>query len=450
MHVTSQFQEEAIHFLANTEKAIVLAGVGAGKTRVALKAMQLKLSLENKRVLGAPLFRFLVVAPKRVCLEVWPQETQKWLPEFLVKIYSLTENVKNRKMVLNKAHDQTVGVAICLINYELLPWLAEQDFRFDGVVFDELTKLKNTKGVRFKAVEKIIKDTPIRWGLTGSFTSNGLEDVFGQCRIIDNTLLGKGKTKFLEEYFICLNRDFGLWEPKPNALKQVMDKVKRATITLDNEKYQASLPDLNLVEIRSPLINKSYYNKIKKEYLLEHEGQEISAINAATCVMKLQQMASGFAYTDEGQTIWFSKHKLDLLEEILNENQGAPTLVVYNFKAELEALKTHFANLATLDDKNAVALWNAGKTCLLAIHPKAAGHGLNLQYGGARMVFMSLPWSLELFEQTIGRLHRSGQKNKVWCYLLLTKDTVDEKIYVALKDKKNVSDYVLKILRGEE
>jgi SNF2 family DNA or RNA helicase len=63
------------------------------------------------------------------------------------------------------------------------------------------------------------------------------------------------------------------------------------------------------------------------------------------------------------------------------------------------------------------------------------------------MVFLSLPWSLELYEQTIGRLHRSGQKHAVWVYILLTEDTVDETIHAALHDKRSLSNLAMEALK---
>ena len=84
---------------------------------------------------------------------------------------------------------------------------------------------------------------------------------------------------------------------------------------------------------------------------------------------------------------------------------------------------------------------------MLLVHPKSAGHGLNLQHGGHHVVFMSLPWSLELYEQTIGRLHRSGQTRDVWCYVLLANKTIDEKIWAALHDKRAVSDIAMAELK---
>ena len=78
----------------------------------------------------------------------------------------------------------------------------------------------------------------------------------------------------------------------------------------------------------------------------------------------------------------------------------------------------------------------------------SASHGLNLQSGGSRVVFITLPWSLELYEQAIGRLHRSGQTQPVWVYVLLTKGTVDERVFQGLTDKKDMSTLALEVLRG--
>jgi SNF2 family DNA or RNA helicase len=101
-----------------------------------------------------------------------------------------------------------------------------------------------------------------------------------------------------------------------------------------------------------------------------------------------------------------------------------------------------------MDEKwDVIGGWNAGQVRLLAIHPKSAGHGLNLQHGGHHMIWLSLPWSLELYEQTIGRLHRSGQARDVWNYVLLTADTVDQKIWAALHDKQSLSQLALEALK---
>lgn len=166
------------------------------------------------------------------------------------------------------------------------------------------------------------------------------------------------------------------------------------------------------------------------------------AVNAAVVTQKLSQMAAGFVYTPE--PVWFSSHKFDRLEELLAENQQANTIVFYNFIEELHELQRRFLYARTVES---IDSWNAGKVRLLCLHPKSAGHGLNLQHGGHHIVWLSLPWSLELFEQANGRLHRSGQQHAVWCYVMLTNQTVDEKIWDALHNKRAISDIAMESLK---
>jgi SNF2 family DNA or RNA helicase len=346
-------------------------------------------------------------------------------------------------------------------NYDNIQWLAEQDLSdFDGIVFDELTKLKNPSGTRFKALHKVIDQFKIRWGLTGSFTSNGLEDVFGQCKIVDEKLLGRAKGAFLQQYFVCMNRDFGEWMPRPSALSQVMQRIKPATFVLEPGEYKDKLPPCHVVELRCELDDRKPYEKMKRDFVVQFPTAEILAANAAAVTSKLQQMASGFVYdssrmasdvpgqfTSSKTAVWFSSHKFDRLDELLEENQHANTLIVYQFQEEVAELRRRYSKLATLDDTDAIKRWNAGQIELLAVHPKSAGHGLNLQHGGAHMVFLSLPWSLELYEQTVGRLHRSGQVRDVWVYVLLAEKTVDEKIWAALHDKRAISDIAMEALK---
>ena len=421
------YQEQAADFLYEHDRAMILAPVGAGKTAITLAAMQDMLA-------DGVVERFLVLAPKRVCTDVWPVEQPKWAPNITLAVAVGTP--AQRAAALGS------GAQIIVTNYDNIQWLATQNLaHIDGVVYDELTRLKNPSGARFKALNKVIDKINIRWGLTGSFTSNGLEDVFGQCKIVDQSLLGRSKGAFQQQYFILINKEYGDWAPRIGALPQVMERIKPATYLLEPGEYKDKLPPLHTVELRCDM-DMADYNTMKKDFVLN----DVVAVNAAVVTQKLQQMASGFLYTDNGP-VWLSPHKFDRLEELLAENQRANTLVVYTYQEELAELKRRFPHAQTLDDDNAIALWNANQIELLLVHPKSAGHGLNLQHGGHHIVFLSLPWSLELYEQTIGRLHRSGQKHDVWCYIMLTHKTVDEKIWGALHDKRALSDIALEALK---
>jgi SNF2 family DNA or RNA helicase len=424
------YQDEAADFLYANDRAMVLAPVGAGKTAITLTAMQAMLT-------DCYASRFLVLAPLRVAQSVWPAEAAKWAPK--LKVAVAVGSPARRLATLH-------GTArVVVTNYDNLQWLADQELDFDAVVFDELTRLKNPSGKRFKALSTVIEPMQIRWGLTGSFTSNGLEDVFGQCKIVDQRMLGRSKGAFLQQYFHCVNRDFGDYVALPNALEAVMQRIRPWTYVLEPGEYRDRLPPLHTVpiELTMPM---DAYREMKREMALIYPNAEVIAANAAAVTSKLQQLAAGFVYDTERQTIWTSSHKLDAIEDLHDENQRAPMLVWYQYKAELAALKARFPRLQTLDNDDSILRWNAGQIELLAVHPASAGHGLNLQ-GQSRMVWMSLPWSLELYEQAVGRLHRGGQARDVWNYVLQTKDTIDETILKALQDKRELAALALEALK---
>jgi SNF2 family DNA or RNA helicase len=439
------YQNEAADFIYAHDRAMVLAPVGAGKTAITLTAMQDALR-------EGVVKRWLVLAPKRVATDVWPVEATKWAPNLYIKVAVGTP--AQRLAAVKSSSD------VVVTNYDNIQWLAEQKLDFDGVVFDELTRLKNPAGARFKALLKVIDAMRVRWGLTGSFTSNGLEDVFGQCKIVDQSLLGRSKGAFMQQYFVLMNPEYGEWLPRLGSLKRVMDVIKPATYVLEPGEYADKLPPCHTVEMRCDM-PMTHYNQMKKDFVLQFGDTHIEAVNAGVVTGKLQQMAAGFVYdtsvkpnplapgkfTTTQTPVWFTHHKFELLDELIQENQRANTIIAYTYREELAELKRRFPHAVTLDDDRAIERWNKGEVELLLVHPKSAGHGLNLQHGGCRMVFLSLPWSLELFEQTVGRLHRSGQKHDVWVYVLLTNKTVDEKIWAALHDKRAVSEIAMEALK---
>ena len=446
--VLRPYQDEAADFLYSRDRAMILAPVGAGKTAITLTAMQAMIQDGHVK-------RFLVLAPKRVCTDVWEQEGLKWSPKLTIEIAIGT--AKNRIAAFNCAAN------VIVTNYDNLLWLCRErpDLLqgFDGIVFDELTRLKNPSGSRFKALFKVIDLFKIRWGLTGSFTSNGLEDVFGQCKVVDQSLLGRSKNAFLQQYFVLMNRDYGEWAARPDSLPKIMKTIKPATYLLDAGDYADLMPPLHMVEIKCQM-DMEHYNTMKKDLVVAFPSATAVATNLAVVTGKLQQMSSGFVYhttttpsnspgkfNTSTQSIWFSSHKFDRLEELLAENQRDCTMIFYMYKEELEELKRRYPHAQTLDDPNAVERWNTGQIELLLAHPKSAGHGLNLQHHGNKIVFLSLPWSLEYFEQAIGRIHRSGQKREVWCYILMTENTIDERIYSVLQEKCTLSEIAIAELR---
>jgi SNF2 family DNA or RNA helicase len=421
------YQHEAADFLYANDRGMVLAPVGAGKTATTLVALRDLMGDGYAR-------RALIIAPLRVATSTWPTEARLWAPELTMSVCTGSPAARVKALA---AQTQLV-----VTNYDNLQWLATQKLDFDVLVFDELTRLKNPSGARFKALFKVIKDIKIRWGLTGSFTSNGLEDVFGQCKIIDEMMLGRSKGAFMQQYFHCINRDYNDWVALPGSLERVMRLIKPWTYVLEAQGYKDTLPPLHTVTVPVTM-DLAQYKTMKRDLVLQFDGTTIVAQHV---IGKLQQLASGFVY-DEGRiAVRLHSDKLDALENIWLENQRAPTLVWYQFEEELMALRARFPRCETLVNSDTVDRWNAGYIEMLAVHPQSAGHGLNLQ-GQSKMIWLSLPWSFELYEQAVGRLHRSGQQSDVWNYVLLTQGTVDEVIWQTLGEKRSMSETAMEALK---
>ena len=442
--VLREYQNLGAAFLAERERAMLLAPVGAGKTAITLTAI--RRALHAGRVT-----RVLVLAPLRVAASVWPEEAAKWAPDLRLAVAVGTR--AQRELAFYSS------AQVLVTNYDNVQTLPSL-LGFDAVVFDELTRLKNPSGQRFKALEKLIAHIPIRWGLTGSFTSNGLEDTFGQSKIVAQALLGRSKGAFLQQYFHCINRDYQQWKPAAGSYEAVMQRIKPATFLLEPGEYSDKLPPLETVVLRCDMPDRAPYEKMKRDFVVQFPNAVAVAANAAVVVGKLAQMSSGFVYDTSSRPdpaqpggfittrnpVWFSRHKFELLENLLSENQRAPTIIAYQFREELAELQRRYPHAITLDDDDAIARWNSGAAELLLVHPKSAQYGLNLQAGGCRLVLLSLPWSLVDYEQLVGRLHRSGQRHTVWVYILVTANTIDERIWTTLRDRRSLSDLALEVL----
>ena len=259
------YQETAADFLYERDRAMILAPVGAGKTAITLTAMQDMLT-------DGVATRFLVLAPKRVCTDVWPVELPKWTKGISLSV--AVGSAQQRKKALLE------NTQIVVTNYDNLQWLAMQKLNFDAVVFDELTRLKNSSGARFKALIKVIEPMEVRWGLTGSFTSNGLEDVFGQCKIVDQALLGRSKGAFMQQYFILMNKEFGDWAPRPGSLAKVMARIRPATFLLEPGEYKDKLPPIHIVEVKCDLEDRTLYEKMKADFVVQFPDAQAIALGA--------------------------------------------------------------------------------------------------------------------------------------------------------------------------
>jgi SNF2 family DNA or RNA helicase len=379
-----------------------------------------------------------VIAPLRVARDTWPTEIEKW-----DHLNGLTYTVavgseEQRKSALLKQ------AQLYIINRENVEWLISRSgipFDYEMVVIDELSSFKSHQAKRFKSLLKARPLIKRVVGLTGTPSSNGLMDLWAEYRLLDmGQRLGRFIGKYREDYFSPDKRNQQIvfsYKPKPGAEEMIYQRISDITISMKGSDY-LKLPELVINEVPVRLSEKEMetVETMKRDLVAMIKGEEISAANAAALSGKLLQMANGAVYDDEGAAIHIHDRKLEALEDLIEAANGKPVLIAYWFRHDLARIKERFA-VETLDSSDSIKKWNNGEIPIAVIHPASAGHGLNLQAGGSTLIWFGLTWSLELYQQTNARLWRQGQRETVVIHHLIAKDTIDEKVMKALKDKDN-------------
>ncbi|VEI13232.1 SNF2-related protein [Trueperella bialowiezensis] len=437
------YQRTAITFLYTHPAAVLLLDMGLGKTVITLTALQGLLSSCLSR-------RVLVVAPKRVAQSTWPQEISKW-----DHLADLTYTVLAGSPA-QRAQQAGTQTHIHIINRELLPWLVThhgKDWPYDTVVIDELSSFKNAQSKRGRALSRVRPHIKRIIGLTGTPTPNGLLDLFGQYKIIDPTIFGTRITAYREKYFQPTKYVYGRpvdWQPIEGAEQQIHDKIRPVTLSMSAADH-LSMPDLFTVNHRvvMPAKAAAFYSRLKRDLVADLDGDTIDALNAASLAGKLLQLANGALYTSENEWTEVHNAKLDGLEDLLEAANGQPLLVAYWYQHDLERIQQRFPQARLLDAAEDFQAWNEGAVPLGLIHPASAGHGLNLQQGGHLLVWYSLTWSLELYQQTNARLYRQGQTRPVTITHLVTQDTIDQRVLNVLNNKNNVQAALIDAVKTE-
>lgn len=393
--------------------------------------------------------KVLVIAPLRVARDTWPMELRKW--EHLSKLtYSVVigTEVERRAALLGRAD-------IYLINRENVDWLINKSdipFDFDMVVIDELSSFKAASSKRFKSLLKVRPKIKRIVGLTGTPSTNGLIDLWAEFRLLDlGQRLGRFITGFRNTFFVPDKRNQQIifsYKPKEGAKEDIYKLISDITISMKSEDY-LDMPKclMNKVEVMLSEKERQLYDKLKADMVLAIGENEIDAVNAAALSNKLLQMANGAVYDEAGKAIVIHDRKLDALEDIIEGANGKPVLIAYWFKHDLERIKKRF-KVRELKESQDIEKWNKSEIPVAVIHPASAGHGLNLQAGGSTVIWFGLTWSLELYQQTNARLWRQGQKNSVIIHHIVSKDTIDENVILALNRKEKTQDELIKAVKA--
>jgi len=425
------YQKKTANYIASNRATFGILDMGLGKTvstLTAIKYMQKQCGYKSA----------LIIAPLRVCYTVWHQEIKAW--------------THLNDMTCHIAHGKTKDTALAesadiyVSNYESIQWIVESDLwkKCDILVLDESSYVKNHKTKRFKLLKKIAAEFKKVVLLTGTPSGSGqLHEVFSQVFLLDGgERFGKSFHQFQKFYYQQTDYFGRQWELKPHARVAIEKKLRDISIVFRASDH-LNLPEFisNSISVSMPDDAYAVYQALENDFLYEITKDEtITVANAAVLSGKLRQVCAGGLYKEEG---WVQLHdaKITALKEVI-DSTDQPVLCFFQFKFEKEMIQKCFRDVSFIDgdckpsDAQAIVnAWNSGKIKLLCCHPSSAGHGLNLQHGSGIMVWLSLTWSLEQYEQAIARIYRQGQKRTCVMHVITCTGTIDDVVAVSLRHK---------------
>lgn len=463
------YQIDIAEFVLRTPRCGLILPVGSGKTRITLAVLaQLK-------------FRdpVLVIAPAAVARLSWKEEMEKLSLGHLYKSFVTGPNggKKLSKAKRLQMYAEVKSTQPCLYTIskdlasDIVSWFGK-NWPFPIIVVDELQNFKDPGAKCVKALKKAMPMTYRFTGLTGTPTPQGLMDLWSQIWFMDGgQRLGKSFTRYRQAFFdegLRVNGYCIEWRPKRSVpvldqyLNPVVDRfgnikwpsrmtsaqtaiyqrIQDIVISVDTSS-QIKLPGLIETNHVLPLDDSDLaaYKRLAKEQVLklispEQTEETVIAANAAALSQKLVQLASGTIYVGENHEFaQIHDKKIQCLRHIV-DNEPTPILVAYWYQSDKKILMEsfpqaiHFAGEAKIKEQ-----WDKGQIPLMLIHPKSVGAGLNLQHGGHVLVWYTLPWGLEPYIQTNGRIYRQGQSQTTIIHYLIAKGTIDERIPKVLTKK---------------
>lgn len=444
------YQKKGMKFLLEHACAGLFWKPGRRKTSTTLGAFEF---LRSRKMLH----RALVVAPRRVCSNTWPREIAKWAEFNHLRVVFLHGPDKDE--LLKQDAD------LYLINYEGLEWLLDikrvakrtvtvntaklETLKIDLLVLDELSKMKNHSSNRFLALRQVLHLFGRRWGLTGSPAANGLLNLWAECYCLDmGRSLGPYISHYRDQYFYPDRGGYN-WKLIPGMDEAIYKRISPLVYQLDDDKE--NLPELsdNIIMVDLPQKVLDVYQKLERDFITAVNDNIVTAATAATASMKIRQIAAGGIYHDKrpgysGPRTWDNLHneKVDALEDLVDELQGRPLLVAYEFQHDVDRLKKRFPDAIYTDDLNdrqfdtVVEMWNRGEIPLMFGHPASMGHGLNLQGSSADVCFLSPTWDFELFDQFIRRVYRDGNPHeKITVHHIIASGTIEERVLAVIRRK---------------
>lgn len=219
------------------------------------------------------------------------------------------------------------------------------------------------------------------------------------------------------------------------------------------------LPEVTYTEREAPLTpqQRRYYAELKNEMLIEADGEEVSAVNAATKINKLLQISGGAVYTDLGEVIEFDvSNRLNAVLEVIEEASNkvlvfvpfTHTIELLRAKLEKEGISCAVINGKVPVNKRAEIVehfQSRPDPHVLLIQPQAASHGLTLTAADT-IIWYAPVTSVETYLQANARINRPGQKNAM-TIVHIRGSEVEDRLYSMLQSNINNHEKIIDLYR---
>lgn len=403
-----EHQKEGKEHLLKDKRFCLFFEVGIGKTYTALSAL-----------CELPPCKVLIVAPKRVLNDVWKKETAYDLSKYDISYMNYEKIARDKNFTRNE---------------------------YDVIILDEVHKLKGKTTKTSKKFWYVTAKAKYVWGLTGTPVANNYADVYNIYKHMNINEFEMSYDEFVWRYYNTkrLESSTGfrfeiLLNVKPHMLDDLMTRIgKHCMIKKASECIDLPEKRTNLIYIDG-MVNEKY--RELKDGILRTQDYEKTMIPLET-LNKLHQASNGFFYDDYKKVHEICDNQklkqLDaILEDVLEETERV--IVVYQYQHDLDNLKTLKYKWTTDPGKfpdSQILFLQYGQS-----------EGLNLQYCN-QMIFYSYDYSFLNYEQMTGRIYRNGQKNNVVYTILISKGTIEEKIWWAISNKKSRDEFLKNALGG--
>ena len=319
------------------------------------------------------------------------------------------------------------------------------------LVVDESSRIKRPSAKRTKMITKFSTMAKYKRVMTGTPVTRGAEDVYSQFKFLDPNILGYDSFySFKSQYCVM-----GGWENKQIVSYR---KLNELTKSIEGHSYRVLKKDcLDLpkkIYQRYPIEltkkQREIYDTLKKEFVTELEGERMTAPEAITRLLRLQQIICGwFPTEDRVLPIEGKNPRLEALNQILSEIDSK-VIIWARFKADLKAIESdlgdkavsYHGDVSNEAREDAVERFqNDPKIQYFIGQPQSGGIGLTLT-AAEYAIYYSNSFDLETRLQSEDRCHRIGTTTNVTYIDIEASKTIDAKIIKSLRTKKSLADRV--------